>query len=254
MSDRLDGPRGKIERAKDHLADLQAEVAQFFASNPYGVVDEYDPQTGQNVVRARVSAQPPPRIGAIVGDLAHNLRSSWDYLAQQLVLANRRTPGTWTEFPIFWDPKSYETGFRRKVKGMGKEAVSHIDRMQPHLFPQPTRHPLYAIHHLDIRDKHRDWLIVGCAVRNMAIGKAVSHLYIESLTIGGPQITSPLKDGTELWRYKLGAGTDMDVKSEVTFEVAFDKAGVGQGEAVIPLCEYLIQVSERSIETFSPFL
>jgi len=29
---------------------------------------------------------------------------------------------------------------------------------------------------------------------------------------------------------------------------------VGKGEAVIPLCEYLINVSERSIETFAPFL
>jgi hypothetical protein len=254
MAHALDGPRGKIERAKDHLADLQAEVAQFLGSNPYGVVDQYDPEMGQNVVRARVSAQPPPRVTAIVGDLAHNLRSAWDYLARQLVLANHCTPSSGTEFPIFWDPEAYKTGFGRKVRGMSKEAVRLIDGMQPHVFPEPTRHPLYAIHHLDIRDKHHDWLVVGSAIREMAIGKGGGTIHFELLVIGGPQIATPLEDGAELWRYKLGLGTDVDVKGEVAFTVAFDQAGVGKGEAVIPLCEYLINVSERSIETFAPFL
>lgn len=253
MAHALDGPRGKIERAKDHLADLQTEVAQFLGSNPYGVVDQYDPEMGQNVVRARVSAQPPPRIAAIVGDLAHNLRSAWDYLARQLVLANHGTPSSRTEFPIFWDPKAYKADFRRKVRGMSKEAVRLIDGMQPHVFPEPTRHPLYAIHHLDIRDKHHDWLVVGSAIRGMAIGKGGGTIHFELLVIGGPQITTPLEDGAELWRYKLGLGTDVDVKSEVAFTVAFDQAGVGKGEAVIPLCECLINVSERSIETFAAF-
>ncbi|MFI5259468.1 MAG: hypothetical protein ACHQ01_07670 [Candidatus Limnocylindrales bacterium] len=254
MSDRLDGPRAKIERAKDHLSDLQAEVTQFLSRDPYGVIDEYDPETGENMVRARVSESPPPRIAAIVGDLAHNLRSAWDYLARQLVLANHGTPRSGTEFPIFWDPEAYKTGFGRKVRGMSKDAVGLIDRIQPHLFPDPTLHPLYAIHHLDIEDKHHDWLIVGCAVHSMAIGKGGGTIHFESLEIGGPQLFAPLIDGAELWRYKLGPRTDMNVNSEVAFTVAFDQAGVGKGQAVLPVCEHLINVCERAIEDFRPFL
>lgn len=252
MAHPLDGPRGKIERAKDHLADLQAKVRQFLADGPYSVFEEVDADTGENVVRVRVRLPVPPRVTAIVGDLAHNLRSALDYLARQLVLANGSTPDTSTEYPIFWDPKAYKAGFARKVRGMSKPAVALIDRTQPYLFPEPTQHPFYAIHHLDIEDKHHDWLIVGSAVRDITIGKDVKDLYIESMTIGGPQFHAPLKDGAELWRYKFGPGTDVNVKSEITFDVAFDQTGAGKGQSVIPLCQQLINVCERGIEEFRP--
>jgi hypothetical protein len=252
MAHRLDGPRGKVERAKDHLADLRAEIGQFLARDPYGIVEDRDPETGQKVIRARVSEPVPPRVTAIIGDLAHNLRSGFDYVATQLVLANGATPSSRTEFPVFWDPEAYKTDFRRKVRGMSKEAVRLIDGMQPYLAADPVAHPLYLIHHLDIEDKHHDWIVVGTAIPSMVLGKGVRHMEIRNFRM--PPRVSPLEDGAELWRYELGPGTDVDVEGEYAFAVAFDKAGVGRGQPVVPFCEQLINVCERGIETFAAVL
>ena len=38
MNPSLDGPRAKIERAKAHLRNLDAEVGAFMDLNPYSVV------------------------------------------------------------------------------------------------------------------------------------------------------------------------------------------------------------------------
>jgi hypothetical protein len=265
MSDRLKGPRGKVERAKDHFGDLEAEVADFLSREPYRLVAEVDPQTREHVGRVRVSEDPPERITWIVGDLAHNLRSAFDYLAQQLVRANGGKPNGWTEFPIFWDAEKYKTNARGQVRRMSKEAVTLIDRMQPYHRAEegrdPTEHALYIVHHLDNRDKHVDFTIVGSALRNATFGKALTDewppktkLVMENLTIGGPQLMSPLKDGAELWRGTIIEASEVDMNGEATFDVAFDKAGAGKGQPVIPLCQQLINVCEGGIEQFAPFL
>jgi hypothetical protein len=261
MTDRLKGPLGKIERAKDHFADLQAEIADFLSREPYRLVSEIDPQTGEHVARVRVSEDPPERITAIVGDLAHNLRSAWDYLAQQLVRANGGTPNAWTEFPIFWDAEKYKTNARGQVRRISKQAVALIERMQPYHAPDPTRHPLYIVHHLDNRDKHVDFTVVGSALRNATFGKALTdewppktHMVITNMTIGGPQLVSPLEDGAELWRVTIVEAREVDVNGEATFDVAFDQAGAGKGQPVIPLCHQLIEGGARAIQQFAPFL
>jgi hypothetical protein len=109
------------------------------------------------------------RVGLLVGDCTHNLRSAADSIAQQLVCANGGTPDSGTEFPVFWDADKYKTGAARKIKGMSDEAMTVIERMQPYRRPDPTQHPLYIVHHLDIRDKHKEINVVGCAIRGFAV-------------------------------------------------------------------------------------
>jgi hypothetical protein len=46
MPDVLAGPRIKIERAKRHIRDLEAEIAAFHGRGPYEIVAYDDAKTG----------------------------------------------------------------------------------------------------------------------------------------------------------------------------------------------------------------
>ncbi|MBI2861448.1 MAG: hypothetical protein HYX89_01365 [Chloroflexi bacterium] len=43
----------KIERAKEHIGQLETEIARFMARNPYGTVPYGDVAGGQQGIRAR---------------------------------------------------------------------------------------------------------------------------------------------------------------------------------------------------------
>ena len=74
--ERLSLVRIKIERAKQHLLDLEVVRGGFIKSTPYRIERETIPQTGQNVYRVFDIQVPPPEIGLIAGDVIHNLRSA----------------------------------------------------------------------------------------------------------------------------------------------------------------------------------
>jgi hypothetical protein len=58
----------------------------------------YDERSGEDLYRAQVLREPPPRISVVVGEIVHDLRSALDHLAWQLTLPAKRT--NHTGFPI----------------------------------------------------------------------------------------------------------------------------------------------------------
>src|SRR5688572_1441682 len=87
-ADPLAGAYIKIERAKEHVQDLETEITAFLGREPYRIVRQDDANTGEQTYRVLVSEDGPLRWGAIIGDVIHNLRTALDHLACQLVLAN----------------------------------------------------------------------------------------------------------------------------------------------------------------------
>jgi hypothetical protein len=250
----LSGCRAKTERAKQHLRDLYGAYQGFIQLNPYGIVLDHDPDTGERVWRARVSHNPPLAWAPTIGDIVHNLRAALDYLAWELVIAGGGTPDKHTQFPVRYTPEKtpgeHKTAIEGQVEGAGADAVTLIDRIQPYRSSEPERHPLYVLHTLDIRDKHQLLLVVGAALTNNEVG--IGEGYIESMVIGGGGIESPLKDGTELLR--LSAGSNVDVHGQYTFEVAFKKDGPGEGEPVIPTLNQLVGFVDETLTLFAPLI
>jgi hypothetical protein len=114
---RLAGIRLKIERAKEHIRDLENRLLAFRKTDPYGLRSENDPQTGDRSYRVQVRSQIPKDFPLIVGEALYQLRSSLDHLAWQLVEANGQTPGKWTYFPICETAAKYKTESPGKVQG-----------------------------------------------------------------------------------------------------------------------------------------
>src|SRR5262245_16114607 len=118
---KLSGVRAKIERANQHIGDLEARICAFRGENPYRVVPEADPNSGHRQYIVRVHSTPPLALGLVAGEAVHQLRSSLDHLAWQLVEANGGVPGKNTYFPILKDAPTTDKAKQRfadKVKGM----------------------------------------------------------------------------------------------------------------------------------------
>jgi hypothetical protein len=74
MSVTLDDSWIKLARGKEHLAVLSQACGEYLDTGPEITVEMYnDPITGSVETRFLGEPSPPPRIGAIVGDVVHNM-------------------------------------------------------------------------------------------------------------------------------------------------------------------------------------
>jgi hypothetical protein len=73
--------RRKIERADEHISNLNETVSRFISSGPYKVATERNSDTGQLIYYVSQAMDTPPSFSAIKGDVLNNLRCSLDHLA-----------------------------------------------------------------------------------------------------------------------------------------------------------------------------
>jgi hypothetical protein len=172
----LKGSFAKLARAKEHIAGLREAELDYFgatqATRPFEVDHHFDDATNVYSFVGRVTREPPLRMGAIVGDIAHNLRSALDYLVWELVASHSGGPEhlgwPYPQFPIYTDPKKWDpAGKKSPIRGVSPQAAERLKLVQP-FNPNPTvlgPSPLLLLHHLWNRDKHRSITVVSGAVR-----------------------------------------------------------------------------------------
>jgi hypothetical protein len=281
MSDRLIGIRAKIERAKQHVRDLEIAVQAFRNTNLYGFQIEDDLQTGEKIHRVHIRSQTPDDFSLMIGDAVHNLRSALDHLAWQLVEANGNPPGKGTYFPISETLTKYIASKGAKIQGMSAGAESLIDSIKPYLGGNDD---LWKLQELDNFDKHRLLLVTAYALSAVmptwrTTGEGVSpyvRLFISSLVSGymnidpggvispqrfllhapvgiQPDGTLPiLQDGAEVGRMK--PPLQDECKFDLAFEIAFREPAVVKGQPVIPFAHQLTHLVGSIVDQFIPFL
>lgn len=146
--------RAKVERAKQHLRDLEIERDRFLKADPYRVVHERDAETGHHVYRVYDLKTPPGELGLIAGDVIHNLRSALDHLVYALVVANGIDPTgkRAIAFPIHDDAASYVARSGGQIKLASQSAITAINATEP--YQGGRGEALWLLHYLDIADKH----------------------------------------------------------------------------------------------------
>jgi hypothetical protein len=228
----------KTERAEQHVDDLCARIRAFFETNPYQVIFEDDPKTGDRVFRVRVVSKVPLEIAAAFGDVIHNLRSALDHLAYQLVLANGATPTTSTAYPVCKDVKDYKTKGASKVQGMSGAAVDLIDATKPY---KGGNDDLWRLHQLDIIDKHRLLITAGglCPVIALDFTPLARSQDPEMIGVQLPTIALPtrnqsiVEDGTEIHRIpRFAEHPDMHTQPQFPPDIAINEPTVGCTESV----------------------
>jgi hypothetical protein len=187
-------PKLKIERARKHLAELNAEATAYLESRPARfettVVDTPGKRHFGFTLHFR---QPGPLFGAIVGDVIHNLRAALDVAACDLVRwkeGDGANVGD-THFPIFKNAKNFNLIIRKgALNRMGIEAVNIICDLKPYPAGNPI---LCGIHDLDVQDKHAALILTLMSVSGPIIRQWDDDGTMNPTLIGDPTAPTELR-------------------------------------------------------------
>lgn len=145
----------KIERAKKHILDLEAERDSFFQTKPYRFRFESNPQTRERTYYLAEAKPIPRHFSLIIGDAINNLRSALDHVAYHLVCVGTGNVKSFPDakFPIGGSSTEYRSQRDRAVKGMRQDAIEAIDALEP--YKGGTGEYFWHLARLNNHDKHR---------------------------------------------------------------------------------------------------
>jgi len=241
MAHPLNGIRAKIERAKEHIRNLDADITTYINGADHSITTSLHPDPSQpGYVRHVVinGGAFPERISVVAGEVVHQLRSSLDHLIRQLVIAEgTEAPTDNLEFPIFWEPEKYPAAARRKIKGVSSTAAARIESLQPYnsSMGMSADHSLFVLHDLDRIDKHQLLILTAGELRLYGSEKFFPEELDKVITCK-PTRTLTAQPGTNY---------------EVSFDIAFDTFGNRKGEPIIPSLQQLTDFVSGVIDSFN---
>jgi hypothetical protein len=246
----------RIARAKQHIKSLQADIQAFCHRNAHEVRHEIDPETAEKIVVYYAREDIPVTWSILIGEIAHNLRSSLDQAVYDLTIRQTGHPLEFSEFPIFTDRDRFNNtgkgGGLYKIRGIPEKTREAIERMQPFNVRSDGKESLtLLLHELSIIDKHRT--VHLC--RRKTTGMEMRAIRDITFTGNADLFCLPLgklEDRAILARWKPANGIDDEVYMEanIPFEIALDEATVPTiaGQSVITICEAIVGSVERVME------
>lgn len=152
--------RLKIDRANKHIADVQSVVGSL-KDRYISIVETHQPTGGKMLTYecpdlARILID----LSLISGDAVHNLRTSLDY-AWIVVITKLGLPTSrWNKFPFSETPeKLHDVLAQRKIN---TSSPALYERIVSDIKPYPGGNLyLWALHEMDIMDKHKLLIPVG---------------------------------------------------------------------------------------------
>jgi hypothetical protein len=260
--DRMRGPRGKIERAKQHVRELEAAISTFLETHPYEVVRDDDTEPGKRLYKLSKADCPPDNLALIAGDIVHNLRAALDLLIWQLIEASGKVPNGHDGFPISVSAQHFETTGIAKVKRrIRKEAVEVLRSVKPY---KGGNDALWRLHHLDIADKHHVLYVVGSAFNSVSPGGDASASFPEEVRALMEGVMSQvfLRPADRMFPLKIGdvlfvdAGGRPPAKNQpkFVFDIAFGQGEIVEGEPIVPTLHQLVGATAQTVELFATFL
>lgn len=155
------GPLLKVERANQHIAELEALFDKFLSQGDTHSFEE----VMDGVYAQKVKKRLPEHLATIIGDAIHNVRASLDHLYVILTRLNGQTPDRYKYFPIHEDASYLASQLTPKNPNPSVKVMDVIrNDIRPHDGPNGTG-LILAIHNMDIADKHVILLpIVGSVI------------------------------------------------------------------------------------------
>ena len=260
----LDGVLAKYDRAKEQFDEFLGEVDAWFNSDPEPHFSRgyFDTKNWEWVERFQIREHPPARLGVLLGDSIHNLRSALDHLIWQVTILDGATPDDATQFPIASKSKSqFDRMADRRIPGLRAKHRALVKRVQPyHAGNRAHAHPLSVLAALSNTDKHRIVnptysFIAGDSAREL---KRLVEGYRGS---GHPPAVEfllakqgqGLVHGTPWLRIKFPKTQEpprsVDVGGELTLGVAIGEVGVSADD-IPKVADFVLAVISRFAQDF----
>ena len=130
----LDGAFERVNRASEHLSELERAISDFEQAYHDAVIIEFEPDPPYNLKHtAPLDFEHPfHRIGILVGEICYNLRAALDYLVYELARFDSGSIQDGTQFPIEKTPKKFWRRVPTFLKGINACHITSIERYQPY--------------------------------------------------------------------------------------------------------------------------
>lgn len=223
---------GRIARAMEHLASLQVDIDAFCWRNAHEIRHEIDSETSEKIVVYYAREPIPVTWSILVGEIAHNLRSSLDQAVYDLTVRETGHPVDFSEFPIFTDRDRFNSagkgGGLYKIRGIPEKTRDAIEAVQPFNVRRDGQESYaWLLHKLSVIDKHRTIHLCRRKTTGMDI-RAIRNITFTGNADLCCLPVGKLEERAILARWKPANGLDDEVYMEATiaFEIAFDDATI----------------------------
>jgi hypothetical protein len=219
----------KLDRAETHVDALEDSIKRWLESGAYTLVKKFDAETGDQVVRAKITEPLDEDWPLLIGDAVHNLRSALDHIAYRLAYDGYQAqnpggtlpPGHQRRimFPIVAVSNDaqlsvgdfYAQAIRGQLRYVTSAPAARIAALQPYKRSpaDPTADPLWIVNDLDVIDKHRKLHTAAIAHPLQAIQTTVGD-YVKKLWIN----PWPVENDAEVLRWNVISASGKAVKMQ----------------------------------------
>jgi hypothetical protein len=257
----LDGPRGKLVRAKQHAVALAECVQAYLDGEPLSFEVRYDASTRSHIAHLRGEAKPPLYLGAILGDVAHNLRSGLDQVAWALACAHSgmgtidgAKDARRIVFPIISEADQFARA--PAIRYVSDDAAEALAPWQPYQNQgTPRMNPLAVLQALSNTDKHRVLTpsLAGIDLANLDVTTTVPF-DVERIEPIAPDM-AVLEDDAPVFRVPVAqesAEIHVSLGEPPAISFPIEVASVDVLLSVEQVLELVHQITDV-IESFQPF-
>jgi hypothetical protein len=230
MADVFGSSKHKLNRAKEHFADVQIEIQNFLHINPYERVAEAHPEKADHIVhKIKLTQSLPPAIANITADMVQNLRNALDNAGYAIATAYGKIAPLNTAFPFARSVTDMPKSIGRS-KDLPPEIQSLFFGFQPYLGGDDL---LWALNEICVADKHKMVLPVGTgALRRSAAVKGTGFF-----SMPNPHRWDRSKN--EMVLLTLGPEAEYDYDFDFHLFVAFNDIQVVDGQPVLGILNEL---------------
>lgn len=239
MIDPLGGVNLKLSRAKHQLAELERKIDEMIPDDTCIPVPELSSR-GKPIIRVKNVPDPDPRLGVIIGDIAHNLRSALDHLVYCLSTppgASGPADPASPAFPIVSSSAHWKKS-RWRLDQARKGTKTRVERLQPyHRRKHPENRLLWQLRELSDIDKHRLLHVAPVAIAGHQVGwKGTGQVAFHGYKVrrGGLKENAIVLE----WDIRGEPETEVEVDAQFAVDIAFDSSTPSlalRHELVVPL-------------------
>ena len=242
----------KIDRAKKHLLELGRFLDQ---ENPFSYMLQTNLKTGERATYAKRNSEVARNVALITGDVIHNLRAALDHCYWDIVSSQVENEAEKREiqFPFSKSKESFEEVLKKThAHRISDEFVQILRNLRPFEEAGGSIN-LYAIHRLDILDKHRLLIPVGdfTKINSSEIQRQVPDFPVSIINCAFGQNQrdvvwniAPMNRAER--RSRRLKSEILEQELQVPVRIVFSSTAIVDGREVKPTLERFVQITSEA--------
>lgn len=208
----------RIERAKEHLNDLEAKIGSFFAENPYTRVVDPDPDGVHEIHKIRLTQRIPYRWRILATEIIEHLRASLDHSVWATANLHNGSLNEFNVFPFSSDPIKFE----QRMGGIAKDVPTEIQALLRAFKPyNGGNDDLYTLNDMCNLSKHVLVAFIAATAQSGEIRSASTSEWDREIGYYNPPVWDRAKNEIPYARVKRGASFDHHIKISVYISLEY---------------------------------